>query len=955
MASGKELKAIITIAGTIDPSLGRAIAGATKSMGGLGTAMKVAGTVVGIGAAAVGAATTAVVAFGKSAVTAGMSFDSAMSEVAATMGTTKDQISGLTEFAMEMGEATIFSATECAEALNYMALAGYDAQTSMAMLPNVLNLAAAGSMDLARASDMVTDTQTAFGLSIERTSLMVDEMAKAASTGNTSVEQLGDAFLEVGGLVQELNGGFVDLGNGADAFVDGTQEIEIALTAMANAGIKGSEAGTHMRNMLLKLSSPTKEGIEQFEALGVSVFDTEGRMRSLGDIFGDLNTAMGELTQEQKIKAVTDLFNARDIASAEALLNAVGQDWDKIGASILEAKIPLDEVQSSIEKTSVDFSKYTGDAQINVRDLAADIRQDLTTAGMSAQEAARDIAQAYDMNFLDATRAVNSVVDALHEAEGAAAKMAEAKTDNLAGDISKFNSALEISQIIVSNRLSPSLREFVQFGTKGLKSVTEAFRTGGLSGAMDELGNVITQGLAKLSASAPQAVEAGMKLLLAITKGVLQNMPQLIQTGVQIMQMLVQGAVQAAPELLSALATAITETITTLFGEQAGEMAGGLFESLGSAFEQFLPPLQQMFEALMQMIPPILEALQPIGELVITVIQLVLDAIGQVLQALAPLVQYLAGEFKTSIEQITPLVSGVVTAITPILQQIITGILPPLLSLLQALMPILQLIFSILGPILEIIIQLVSMAMPIISTWIQTIITLLTGLIQFLSGVLVSAVQGVVTSILQVITPIMEYLQNLIDFVVNVFTGQWGAAWENVKNLFAKAFQALAGIAKAAMNAAITVINAAIDGLNSISVDIPVGIPLVGGTHFGPLNIPKIPMLAHGGFTQGASIAGEAGQEAVISFDPSVRQQNLSYWAQAGKLLGVNAKAVDTVAANAKSGGNKNGNFITFSPNITIQGNADYDSVLQALRDSEEEFMDMFNEFLKRRESVSYG
>lgn len=954
MASGKELKAIITIAGTIDPSLGRAIAGATKSMGGLGTAMKVAGTVVGIGAAAVGAATTAVVAFGKSAVTAGMSFDSAMSEVAATMGTTKDQISGLTEFAMEMGEATIFSATECAEALNYMALAGYDAQTSMAMLPNVLNLAAAGSMDLARASDMVTDTQTAFGLSIERTSLMVDEMAKAASTGNTSVEQLGDAFLEVGGLVQELNGGFVDLGNGADAFVDGTQEIEIALTAMANAGIKGSEAGTHMRNMLLKLSSPTKEGIEQFEALGVSVFDTEGRMRSLGDIFGDLSTSMGELTQEQKIQAISDLFNARDIASAEALLNAVSQDWDKIGASILEAKIPLDEVQSSIEKTSVDFSKYTGDAQINVRDLAADIRQDLTTAGMSAQEAARDIAQAYDMNFLDATRAVNSVVDALHEAEGAAAKMAEAKTDNLAGDISKFNSALEISQIIVSNRLSPSLREFVQFGTKGLKSVTEAFRTGGLSGAMDELGNVITEGLAKLSQAAPQLVKAGGEFLKAIIQGVLQNMPQMLQTGVQIMQMLVQGAIEATPELMSMWATAMVESITMLFGEQAGEMAGGLFESLGSAFEQFLTPLQQMFEALTQMIPPILEALQPIGELVITVIQLVLDAIGQVLQALAPLVQFLAGEFKTSIEQITPLVSGVVTAITPILQQIITGILPPLLSLLQALMPILQLIFSILGPILEIIIQLVSMAMPIISTWIQTIITLLTGLIQFLSGVLVSAVQAVVESILTVITPIMEYLQNLIDFVVNVFTGQWGAAWENVKNMFAKAFQALAGIAKSAFNAVIKVINAAIDGLNSISVDIPVGVPLVGGTHFS-LSIAKIPELAHGGFTQGVSIAGEAGQEAVISFDPSVRQQNLSYWAQAGKLLGVNAKAVDTVAANAKSGGSKNGNFITFSPNITIQGNADYDSVLQALRDSEEEFMDMFNEFLKRRESVSYG
>ena len=954
MASGKELKAIITIAGTIDPSLGRAIAGATKSMGGLGAAMKVAGTVVGIGAAAVGAATTAMVAFGKSSVEAGMNFDSSMSQVAATMGTTVDQIGELRDFAMEMGRTTAFSATECADALNYMALAGYDAETSMAMLPNVLSLAAAGSMDLARASDMVTDTQTAFGLSIERTSLMVDEMAKAASTGNTSVEQLGDAFLVVGGLVQELNGGFVDLGEGADAFVDGTQEMEIALTAMANAGIKGSEAGTHMRNMLLKLTSPTKDGIEQFEALGVSVFDTEGKMRSLGDIFGDLSTSMGELTQEQKIQAISDLFNARDIASAEALLNAVSQDWDKIGSSILEAKIPLDEVQEAIQKSGVDLSKSLSDADINVKDLAADIRTDLVTENMNVAQTAADIANGFDISFGEALTMVTSVNDALQQAKGSAQQMADTQLDNLAGDITIFKSALEGAQIVLSDQLSPQLREFVQFGTKGISRLADAFQKGGLSGAMDELGNVITEGLAKLSQAAPQLVKAGGEFLKAIIQGVLQNMPQMLQTGVQIMQMLVQGAIEATPELMSMWATAMVESITMLFGEQAGEMAGGLFDAFGSAFDQFLPPLQEMFSALMEMIPPILEALQPIGELVITVVQLVIDAIGQVLQALSPLVQYLAGELSTTIQQIAPLVSGVITAITPILQQIITGILPPLLSLLQALMPILQLMFSILGPILQIIIQLVSIAMPIISTWIQTIITLLTGLIQFLSGTLVSAVQTVVETVLTVITPIMEYLQNLIDFVVNVFTGQWGAAWENVKNMFAKAFQALAGIAKAAFNAVIKIINAAIDGLNSISVDIPVGIPLVGGTHFS-LSIAKIPELAHGGFTQGVSIAGEAGQEAVISFDPSVRQQNLSYWAQAGKLLGVNAKAVDTVAANAKSGGSKNGNFITFSPNITIQGNADYDSVLQALRDSEEEFMDMFNEFLKRRESVSYG
>lgn len=296
--------------------------------------------------------TLPIVAAATAAVKTTADFDSAMAEVAATMGKTMGDLEKetgsvtlawgefngtLREFAIEMGEKTAFSATEAAQALNYMALAGYDTQTAMEMLPNVLNLAAAGSIDLATASDMVTDVQTAFRISGDRTTQMVDEMAKAASTGNTSVKQLGEAFLSVGGLAAELNGGMVKLDDGTMKVVDGVQELEIALVAMANAGVKGSEAGNHMRNMLLKLSSPTADGTKQLEALGVKVFDTTGKMRSLRDIFGDLNSKLNNLTQEQKIQAIADLFNTRDLASAEALLNSIGSDWDEIGAAILKA------------------------------------------------------------------------------------------------------------------------------------------------------------------------------------------------------------------------------------------------------------------------------------------------------------------------------------------------------------------------------------------------------------------------------------------------------------------------------------------------------------------------------------------------------------------------------------------------------------------------------------------
>lgn len=492
---------------------------------GIGTAFK-------LGATAIAGATAAVGAFGASSVKSGADFDKSMAQVGATMLKTTDEMEkevgsvdtayghfegNLRDFAQFLGRETTFSATQAADALNYMALAGYDTQQSMDMLPNVLSLAAAGGFDLARASDMVTDAQTAFGINAERTTQMVDEMAKAASTGNTSVEQMGDAFLVVGGLAKELNGGMVTLADGTQKPVDGLQELEIALTAMANAGVKGSEAGTHMRNMLLKLSDPTDDGAAWMEELGVSIWDAEGNMRSLKDIMGDLSGALGNLTQEEKIKAISDLFNTRDMASAEALLGAVEQDWDAIGESILNA-------------------------------------------------------------------------------EGSAAEMSKIQLDNLAGDITLFKSALEGAQIAVSDELTPSLRDFVQFGTKGLSELTGAFKEGGLSGAMKSLGGLISEGLTLIIDKLPDFVDAGLQLLGAVAKGLVDNAPTIMTAITQVAQTLWGYVVSVGPQVITALWQGITEGLPKLV-DAAVQIMSNLGAYLGQAIPQLLPvALQALME-----------------------------------------------------------------------------------------------------------------------------------------------------------------------------------------------------------------------------------------------------------------------------------------------------------------------------------------------------------------------
>ena len=283
-------------------------------------------------------AATKLAGLAKSSVSVGMNFDASMSQVAATMGTTVDQIDNLTKAAKEMGSTTKFTATQAADALNYLALAGYDADKAAEVLPSVLNLAAAGGMDLAYASDLVTDAMAS--LNIEANKQNVDDfgnkLAMAASKANANVSQLGEAILAVGGTAANLKGG--------------TTELTTALGLLANVGIKGAEGGTHLRNIILSLQSPTDEAAKKMQKLGLQVYDAQGNMRGLNDILGDLNSAMNGMTQGQKDSIINQLFNKTDLAAVNGLLAAQGEQWDTLAAQIDNA----DGAMGQMAETQID-------------------------------------------------------------------------------------------------------------------------------------------------------------------------------------------------------------------------------------------------------------------------------------------------------------------------------------------------------------------------------------------------------------------------------------------------------------------------------------------------------------------------------------------------------------------------------------------------------------------------
>lgn len=206
-------------------------------------------------------------------------------------------------------------------------------------------------------------------------------------------------------------------------------------------------------------------------------------------------------------------------------------------------------------------------------------------------------------------------------------------------------------------------------------------------------------------------------------------------------------------------------------------------------------------------------------------------------------------------------------------------------------------------------------------------------------------------SIQDVVENVKNIFHGVIDFISNVFAGNWKGAWDNIVEIFGNVFAGIGNLTKAPLNGIIGVVNAVIDKINGAGFTIPDWVPGVGGKSFS-INVPKIPMLATGGFTDGVSIAGEAGREAVISFDPRYRSDNLSYWAQAGRMLGVDPSYSLSGAAGGTYidlGG------VNFSPKIEVKGDAKKSDIMEAIRAVYPEFLDMLDELIAEREEAVYA
>lgn len=292
---------------------------------GISNLSKIATTGLGV---AVGNAITKVVdkvgSIGTAAVKVGMNFEAEMSKVASISGATGDEFQKLIDKAKEMGSKTKFSATESAQAMEYMAMAGWKTQDMVDGLKGIMDLAAASGEDLATTSDIVTDALIAFGLKASDSTHFADVLAKASSNANTNVAMMGETFKYVAPV--------------AGAMGYSVEDCSVAIGLMANSGIKASQAGTSLRQMLSRLAKPTDEVQSAMDQLGVSLTDSAGNMMSLDTVMSDLRNGFKGLSKAEQAQLATSLAGQEAMSGLLAIVNASDGDFDKLKDSIYNCK-----------------------------------------------------------------------------------------------------------------------------------------------------------------------------------------------------------------------------------------------------------------------------------------------------------------------------------------------------------------------------------------------------------------------------------------------------------------------------------------------------------------------------------------------------------------------------------------------------------------------------------------
>jgi len=584
-----------------------------KLVGGLKQAGDIAGRVL---VAGLKAAAAAMAAIGAGAVATGKwikdslnvyaEYEDAMKQVQATMGLAGEEgeeaFKKLSDAAKEAGASTRFTASESAEALNYLALAGYDAEQAIDALPGVLTLAAAGGMDLAKASDLVTDSMAALGLGISDMDLYMDMMARTSQRSNTNVQQLGEGILVAGATMKNA-------GQELDT-------LNVMLGVLANRGIKGAEGGTKLRNIVMSLTSPTSRAANELDNLGISVSDSDGNIRDLNEILTELNTELSGLSEADKLNALSNIFNKQDIAGINALLSGTGEEMNNLYNELANAEGAAVQMSETME------SGLAG----SVRSLKSAYEGLQIVIGEQFSDMAGNVVG-------EVTTLVREVTEILNDGfqEGDIEAIGEKISSFLMKGINRISEYLPE----VINMVSTMLAELVNVLVALLPTLLPPLLDGAIA-LLNGLIDAITTNIGPL-------IDMVVYLVMTVAEFIIENLPLLIEAAIQIVVALALGIADALPQLIPSIIEAIYLIVETLLNnmdqilDAALKIIMGLAKGLVDALPRLIEALPKIISAIIDFITNNLPLIIDMG--IRLILQLAVGLIKAIPQLVASLPQ----------------------------------------------------------------------------------------------------------------------------------------------------------------------------------------------------------------------------------------------------------------------------------------------------------------------------
>ena len=816
----------------------------------------------------------------------GKAFDTSMSQVGAVSGATAEDMELLRDKAKEMGSSTKFTASEAADAMNYMAMAGWKTEDMLGGIDGIMNLAAASGSDLATTSDIVTDALTAMGYSAKESGELADVMAAASSNANTNVELLGESFKYVAPVAGSMGSSMEDL--------------SIALGLMANSGIKGSQAGNSLKNGLVNLVKPTEQQTLAMEKLGlittetIKTVDNEKLAKAqtrVKDKTLDLEKAQIKVNEavskygEDSSQAQTAMLNLEgaqnNLTEAQRELNVVQEGTIKTVSTGQSAFVDeygnmksLRDIMEVLRSTMGAVNVELVDSDGNMReydDIINELSQ--TEDGLTQAEQLKNAAIIFGKQNLSGMLAIikaseedyNKLTDAIDNCGGTAEDMANKMLDNLGGDMTLLKSKLEGVQLAIYEKFEPAMRKGVELLDKLLNAVQ--FVVDHSTEFVVALGAMAAGVAAYLAyTTAVTVMTKGWKALTVVTKA--QAAAQAILNTVMSLNpigLIIAGIVAliAAIVILWNKSEKFRNFVIGAF-EKLKEVAGILWQSLKEFFTNIAEFWSDIWDKIKEKASAIWQSLKEIFSTVATWIN------ENVFQPIVEFFQPVIDFFSAAWGIISELAKGCWEAI-----KIIWGIVSTWVDehVIQPVKKFFTDLWDVISSSAKIAWEKIKTVWVVVSTWFKD--KIITPVKDFFVGMW----NGLKEGASKAWTGIKNVFSNVSDWFKDVFS----KAWQKVKDVFSTGGKIFTGIKEGIENAFKTVVNAIIRGINKViafpfdkindMLDRIRDVEIAGFTPFSGLisrfTVPQIPELEQGGIVKKGQVGllEGKGAEAVIPLE----------------------------------------------------------------------------------------